>query len=128
MEAWHQRRHVAAAEAGRRRHAQVPARLDATGADAGFGIGDAHQQALAVLQEGAALVREAQAARGPHQQLDAQSRFQGIDAPPDDRGRHALGPGRGGQAAARGDGDEGFELGQAVHGRIIDRHREGWRA
>ena len=72
QEARHQRRHVAAPEAGRRRDAQVAAGLDAAGAHAGFGIGQVGQQALAVFEEGAAFVRQRDAARGAHQQLDAQ--------------------------------------------------------
>jgi hypothetical protein len=50
----------------------MAAGLDAAGADAGLGIGQVGQQALAVLQKGAALMREADAPRGAHQQLDAQ--------------------------------------------------------
>ena len=39
-EARHQRRHVAAPEAGRRRDTQVAARFHAARADAGFGVGE----------------------------------------------------------------------------------------
>lgn len=58
--------------------------------------------ALAVFQKGAALVREADAPRGAHQQLHAQVLFQGIQPPPHDGGRHAFGLGRSGETAARG--------------------------
>jgi hypothetical protein len=52
QEARHQRRHVAAAEAGRRRDAQMAAGLEPARADGGLGVGQRGQQALAVLQEG----------------------------------------------------------------------------
>ena len=115
MKARHQRRHVPAAEAGRGRHAQMAAGLDAAGAHAGFGIGELDQQALAVLEKGAAFVRERDAPRGAHQQLDAEPLFQRIEPPAHDRGRHAFRLGGRRQAAARGHGNEGFKLFESVH-------------
>lgn len=52
--------------------------------------------------------------------IDAQPCFERVDAPTLDCRRHVLGPRGGGQAAAGGDGDEGFELREAVHGGIIE--------
>ena len=54
-------------------------------------------------------------ARRAHQQLHAQPRLERVDAPADDRRRDAFGCRGGGQAAAGGDGDEGFELLEFVH-------------
>jgi hypothetical protein len=93
--------------------------LHAAGADAGFGIGQVGQQALAVFQEGAALVGERDAPRGAQQQLHAQAFFQRVDAPADHRRRHALGQRGGGQAALGGHRHEGFDLLEPVHGRRL---------
>jgi hypothetical protein len=79
--------------------------------------------ALAVLKEGAAFVRQCDAPCGAHEQLDAETLFQGIDAAANHRRRHALGQGRGGQAALRGDGDKGFDLLEPVHGLIMGNSR-----
>jgi hypothetical protein len=116
QESRHQRRDVAAAETGRRGDAQVAAGLHAAGADAGLGIGQIGQQALAVLEKGAALVRERDAPRGAQQQLDAQALFQRIDAPADHRRRHALGARRSRQAAPGGHRNQGFDLLEPIHG------------
>jgi hypothetical protein len=70
---------------------RCPLALTPTGADAGLGIGQVGQQALAVFQKGAALVRERDAARGAHQQLDAQALFQRVEPPADDGRRHPFG-------------------------------------
>jgi hypothetical protein len=115
QEGGHQRRQVAPAEPGRRGDAQMAAGLDAASRDAGLGVVDVDQQALAVLQEGAALVGEADAAGGAQQQLDAQPRLQRVHAPPDDGRRHALCQCGGGQAALGGRGHEGLHLLQAIH-------------
>ncbi len=112
----HQGRHMAAAEAGRRRDAQMAAGLDAPRADPGLGIGKLHQQALAVLQKAAALMGEGDAPGGAHQQLHAQAFLQRVDAPTHHRGRHALGLGGGREAALGGDQHKGFDLFQAIHG------------
>jgi len=116
----HQRRHMAAAEAGRRRDAQVAAGLDPAGRDAGLGIGDVGQQALTIFQKSATLMRQADAARGAYQQLDAQPFFQRIQPPAHDGRCHTLGMGRGGQAATRGHGDKGFHLLELVHVQIMN--------
>ncbi|MCY1364805.1 hypothetical protein D9M69_516260 [compost metagenome] len=116
MKARHQRRDMAAAEAGRRGHAQVATGLHAAGAHAGLGVRELGQEALAVFEKGTAFVRERDAARGAHQQLDAQAFFERVDATAHDRGRHAFRLGRRGEAAAGRDRDKGFELLEAVHG------------
>ncbi len=111
----HQRCHVAPAEPRRRRDPQVPAGLDAAGAHAGLGIGQVGQQALAVFQEGTALMGQRQATGGADHQLDAQALLQRVDPPAHDGRRHALGLGRRREAAAGGDRDEGLELLELVH-------------
>jgi hypothetical protein len=78
-------------------------------------MGHVGEQALAVFEKGAALVREADAPRGAHEQFDAQVRLERVDAPPDQRGRHALSARCGAQAAARGHGDEGGKRLELVH-------------
>src|SRR5256885_1534398 len=70
-------------------------------ADTGLGVGHIGQQALAILKKGAALMREGDAPRGAHHELDAQVLFQGIEAPPHDGRRHAFRLGRRREAAAR---------------------------
>ena len=112
----HQRRHVAPPKACRRRDAQVPAGLDATRRHAGLGIGYVREHALAILKEGAAFVRQADAARGAHQELDAQVLLQGVEPPAHDGGRHAFGPRRRREAATRGNRDERLEGLEFVHG------------
>ena len=110
---------MAPAEAGRRRDAQMAARLDAAGADARLGAGQIGEQALAGLEKGAAFVREADAPRRAQEQLHAQALLERGDAPADDRRGHALGA-RGRRQAAPGDsGDERFDLREPVHGRKI---------
>jgi hypothetical protein len=94
----------------------VAAGLDAAGADAGLGIGQVGQQALAVFQEGAAFVRERDASRGAHQQLHAQAFFQRVDAPADHRRRHTFGQRGGREAALGGHRHEGFDLLEPGHG------------
>ncbi len=111
----HQRRHVAPSETGRRGGAQIAAGLDATCADAGFGVGQIGEQALAVLEEGAALVGQRQSAGGSQQQLDAQTLLQRVEPSPDDRRRHPFGLRRGGQAAALRNRSERFDLLELVH-------------
>ena len=111
----HQGRHVAAAKASRCGDAQMSAGLDTSGADTGFGIGQIRQQALAVFQKGTALVGQRDAPCGAQQQLDAQSLFQAVQAPPHDGGGHARGTGRRRQAAARDHGHKGFQLLELVH-------------
>jgi hypothetical protein len=119
MKLRHQGRHVAPPEAGRRRDAQVAAGFHAAGADAGFGVGQVGQQALAILEEGAALVRQRDAPRGAQQQLHAQPLLQRVDAPADHRRRHALGTRGGRQAASAGHRDERFDLLEPVHGQQL---------
>ena len=85
---------------GGRGDAQMARGLDAALGHAGLGIGQVSQQAMAVLQKGAALVGERDAPGGTHQQLDAQALLQPVQAAPDDGRRHALGLGRRRQAAA----------------------------
>jgi len=111
----HQGRHVPATEAGRCGDAQVPAGLDAAGADAGLGIGQVGQHALSIFQEGAALVRQADAPGGAHQQLDAQALFQPVNAAPDHGRGHPLGRRRRGQTALEGNSHERFDLLESVH-------------
>ncbi|MNM75115.1 hypothetical protein D3C81_868880 [compost metagenome] len=111
----HQRRHVLAAVAGRRGHAQVAAGLDAAGRDAGLGVVQVVQDALAVFQEGRAFKGQADLARGTYQQLHAQPLFQCIDAAPDDGWRHAFRRCCRRQAAARGDGYKSLQLFEMVH-------------
>jgi hypothetical protein len=127
-EAGHERRHVPPAEAGRGGDAQVAARLHAAGAHAGLGGRQVGQQALAVLEEGAALVGERDAAGGAHQQLHAQAFLQRIDATAHHRGGDALGGGRRGEAALGGHRDEGFDLLELVHGDgdYLLRSHESW--
>ena len=115
VEAQHQRRHMAAAKAGRCRDAQLAAGAHAAGADGGFHVGDIGQDALAFFQKGAAFGREADAARGAHQQLDAQVRFQRVHAATDHGRGHAFSLGGGRQAASLGDGDKGFDMLELVH-------------
>ena len=111
----HQRRHVAAAEAGRGGDAQLPAGAHAAGADGGFHVGDICQDTRAFFQKGGAFMREGEAARGAHQQFHAQARFQRIQ-PAADHGRgHSFGLRSGGQAAALCHRDEGFDLLELVH-------------
>lgn len=97
----HQRCHVAPAEARRRGDAQVPGGLHAAGGHAGLGIRHVGQQALAIFEKGAALVREVDAPRGAHHELHPQVLFQRIEPAPHDGGGHAFGLGGGGEAAAR---------------------------
>ncbi len=103
----------------------MPAGLDAAGADAGLGVGQVGQQALAVFQKGAALVGERDASRGAHHELDAQARLQPVEPATDDGRRHPFGLGRGGEAAARGHGHKGFELLELVHGAADYRIKAG---
>ena len=91
-----------AAKAGRRGDAQVAAGLDAAGRDAGLGIGQVGQQALAVLQKGAAFVRQGDAPGGAHQQLDAQPLFQRVEPAPHDGRRYAFSQAGCRQATSRG--------------------------
>ncbi|MNS92646.1 hypothetical protein D3C72_1267890 [compost metagenome] len=117
---WHQRRHVLAAVARRGGHAQVPAGLDPARRDAGLGVVQVVQDALAVFQEGRAFKGQADLARGPYQQLDAQALLQRVDAPPDDGRRHAFSRRRCGKAAARRDGYKGLQLFEVVHKCLPD--------
>ncbi len=110
-----QRRDVPAAEAGRRGEAQMAARLDAAQAHRRLGIAEFAQYALAILEVGAALEGQRHAPRRAQQQLDAEARFQRIQAAAHHPRRHALGGRGGGQAAAVGHGNEGFDLLQAAH-------------
>ncbi|KAF7962851.1 hypothetical protein AWV80_16760 [Cupriavidus sp. UYMU48A] len=63
----HQRRYVLASIAGRSGHAQMAAGLHATRGDAGLGIVQVVEDALAVLQEGRALKGQADLACGADQ-------------------------------------------------------------
>ena len=112
----HQGRHMATAKTRWRRNAQVAAGLDATSRHTGLGAGHIGQQALAVFQKSAALVRERQPPRGAHHQLDAQALLQRIEPPAHDGGRHALGLGSRGQAASAGHRDKRFKLFEFAHG------------
>ena len=91
MKGRHQRRHVPAPEAGRRRQPQVAAGLHAAGRHAGLGARHVGQEALAVVQKRSALMRQRDAPRGAHQQLDAQVFFQRVEPAADHGRRHALG-------------------------------------
>jgi len=122
QEARHQRCDVATPETGGRGDPKVPAGLHAAGAHAGLRIGPVGQQALAVFEEGAALVGQADPPGGAHQQLDAEPPFERVDPAPDDRRRHALGRGRRGQAAARRDRGERFELLELVQDSVQFSH------
>ncbi|MNV87911.1 hypothetical protein D3C71_1820710 [compost metagenome] len=113
----HQRGDVAAAKSSGCGDAQMACRLDAAFRHAGLGIGHIGQQALAVFQKRAALVREADAAGGAHQELHAQVLFERIQPTAHDGGRHALGLGGCSEAAARGHRYKGFEGLEFVHGR-----------
>ena len=106
---------MAPTKTGRRRDSQMATGPHAAGRNAGLGIGKVSQQALAILHEGAALVRERYAPRGAHQQLDTQVRLQRVQPTPHDGGRHALGVGRRGEAAAGGHRDEGLNGFEFVH-------------
>ena len=106
---------MAPAKAGRGRDAQMAAGLEPTRTDAGFGIGQVGQEALAIFQKRAAFVRERDAPGGAYQQFHAQVGFQRIQAPPHDGRGYAFGYCRCGQAAACGDGDKGFELFELAH-------------
>mmetsp|Transcript_22390 Transcript_22390/g.88619 ORF Transcript_22390/g.88619 Transcript_22390/m.88619 type:complete len:272 (+) Transcript_22390:724-1539(+) len=119
QEARHQRRHMPAPEAGRRRHPQVAAGLQPARADRGLGIGKRRDQPLAVLQERLPLGRQRQPPRGAQHQLHAQARLQRVQPPAHHRRRHAFGLRRGGEAALGGDEDEGLHLLELVHGRIV---------
>ena len=116
QEPGHQGRHVAAPKACRGRDAQMAVGPHAPGRHAGLGIGHVGQQALAVFEEGGAFVREADAPRGAHQELDAQVLLQCIEPPPHDGRRHALGARCCRQAAARGHRHERLEGLELVHG------------
>jgi hypothetical protein len=111
----HQRGHMAAPETGRRGNAQVAAGLDAARADAGFGVGQIGQHALAILQKGTALMRQGDAAGGAHQQLDAQLFFQRIQPPAHDGRGHALGVGGRRQAAPGRHRHKRFQRFELVH-------------
>jgi hypothetical protein len=91
---------MAAAEAGRRGQAQVTTRFHAAFGHAGLGVVEVGDQALAVFQEGAALVGQGDAPGGAGQQLDAQPGLQRVHAPADDGRRHALGLGGRAERAA----------------------------
>ena len=82
---------MAVAKACGRSDAQMPAGLDAASADTGLGIGYIGQHALAVFQKRTALVREADAPRGAHHELDAQALFQRVQAAANDGCRNAFG-------------------------------------
>ena len=84
----------------------MAAGLDPAGADAGLGVRPVGEQALAILEEGAAFVRQGDAPRRAHQELDAQAPLERIDAPADDRRRDALELRGRGQAAAGRDRGE----------------------
>jgi hypothetical protein len=60
-------------------------------------------------------VRQRDAPRGPRHQFDAQPFFERVDTPADHRRGHALGLGRGRQAALGRHADERFDLLQLVH-------------
>jgi hypothetical protein len=115
-ESRHQRRHVAAAETGRRGDTQVTTGFHTAGADTRFCIRQVGQQALAVFKKGAAFVGQGDAAGGAREELHAQALFQRIDAPADHRRGDAFGGRRCGEAAFGGHGHEGLELFELVHG------------
>ena len=113
-----QRRHMATTKTGRRGDAQMTAGLDAARRDAGLGIAQVSQQALAVLKKSTAFVRERNAPRGAHEQLHAQPIFKRVQTPAHHGRCHALGLGCGRQAAARHHRHKGFELFEFVHARL----------
>ena len=106
---------MAPSKAGRGRHPQVAAGLDAASGHAGLGVGHIAQQALAVLQKGTALVGQGDAPRGAHQELDAQVLLQRVQSAPHNGRGHAFGAGGGGQAALGGHCHKGFEGFEFVH-------------
>jgi len=108
-------RNVRAAEAGRRRQFQVPARLDAAETDRRLGVGEVVQEALAVFEKGLAFEGQGQLARRAREQAHAEARFERIEAAADDRRRHALGARGCRQAAARRRFDEGSDLLELIH-------------
>ena len=77
------------------------------------------QQALAVLQKGAALLGQADAAGGTHQQTNAQVLFEAVQAPANDGRGHAFGLGGSRQTAFLSHGDKGFKRFELVHADII---------
>lgn len=115
QEVRHQRRHVAAAEAGRGGDPQMAAGLDAARGDAGFGIVELGEQALAVFQEGAAFMRQAQAAGGAQQQLHPEPGFQRVQPPAHHRRGHAFRLRGGGEATLGGHQHEGLHLFETIH-------------
>jgi hypothetical protein len=75
-----------------------------------LGLFQLGQDALAVFQEGRALIGQRQFARGTLQQLDAQALFQRIEAAADHGRRNALGAGGSRQAALGNHIDKGRDL------------------
>ena len=106
---------MAAAEAGRRGQAQMPARLGAALADGSLGARQLGQHALAVFQKGLTLRCQRQLARAAVHQAHLQAQLQRVDAPRDHRRRHAFERGGGGEAAAGGHGHKALDLPEAGH-------------
>ena len=100
----------------------MPAGLDPARTDAGLGVGQVGEHALAVFQERAAFMRERQAAGGADQQLHAQAALQCVQAPADDSGGHVFCPGSGDQTAPRCHGGKGFNLLEFVHDSVYFSH------
>ena len=115
QEGGQQRRHVLAAEAGRRRHQQVAAGARAALGHRRFRFLQFAQNALAIFEESGALVGQRELAGGALQQLDAEPRFERIEAAPDHGRRDAFGARRGRQAAARDYLDKGGNLAKLAH-------------
>ena len=95
----------------------MAARLDAARRHAGFGVLHLVNDALAVFEKGRAFEGQRDLARGAHQQFDAETLFERVDAAADDGRRDAFGRSRGRQAAFGRDGHESLDLLETVHER-----------
>ena len=111
----HQRCNMAAPKASGRGDAQMACGFYAPSTDAGLCVRHIGQDALAIFQKRAALVRQRDAPGGAQQQLHAQALFQPIQAPAHDRGGYAFGIRRSSQAATRSHRHKGFQLFQFIH-------------
>ncbi|MNT10391.1 hypothetical protein D3C72_1452190 [compost metagenome] len=115
------RRHVLAPERGRRRHDQVAGGLVLAFGDQHLGAVQVGERLLALLHEHRALLGHGDAARGAVQQLDADARFERVDAAADHHRRDVLRQRRGGHAAVLHHGDKGFDLLEFVHRIFVSR-------
>jgi len=116
-ESRHQRRDVPTPEPGRRGKPQMAARLHAARRHARLGIVHVVKNALTVFEKRRAFERQRDLAGGTHQQFDAEALLERVDTAADDRRRHAFGERRRRQTAFCGDGNEGLDLLETVHGR-----------